>query len=392
MYAVIDIETTGLNRYKDEITWVGISLHKKIESTYNPYRVYTLSPKKHKDKLLRILNKLVDNNIKCIWQNGKFDTLWILEHFDIRLPISDDVMLMGTVYDLSAKHGLKTMAQAYLGVEDWDISNKEKLSGAEDVVVPYLKYDLQYTYELYAWFRKRLNKQQKKIYKKLLLPAYKLYQKVEEEGIYFNLKQYEIVKKDYAKKESDLLKQLNSYAEINWNSSQQKSKVLYEDMKMTILKQTPKGAPSTDKSVLKRLAGQGYEVPQLILDYSAVNTLNKMFLARWGNDCVNNRLHSTFNLTNVVSGRTSSSNVNLQQVPQDKNIRSLFTAPKGRLFFEADYSQLELRVAAHYAKEPTMLKIYQEDGDIHTATAQILVGEGKEVTKSDRQKAKSVSQ
>lgn len=391
MYAVIDIETTGLNRYKDQITWVGVSLHKKIEPEYNPYRVYTLSPEKHKEKLLRILKRIEQSDIKCVWQNGKFDTLWLLEHYNINLPISDDVMLMGTVYDLSAKHGLKVMAQEYLGVEDWDIKKKDKLSGNEESVVPYLKKDLQYTYELYAWFRRRLTKEQKKIYRKLLLPAYKLYQKVEEEGIYFNLKQYKEVKKDYAQKEADLLKKLNSYAEINWNSSQQKADVLYNKMKLPILKQTPKGAPSTDKSVLKRLAGKGFEVPQLILDYSAINTLNKMFLTRWGNDAINSRIHSTFNLTNVVSGRTSSSNVNLQQVPQDKNIRTLFTAPKGKLFFEADYSQLELRIAAHYANEKTMLNIYHNDGDIHTATAQILVGENHEVTKIDRQKAKSVN-
>lgn len=318
MYAVIDIETTGLNRYKDQITWVGISLHKKIEPEYNPYRVYTLSPEKHKEKLLRILKRIEQSDIKCVWQNGKFDTLWLLEHYNINLPISDDVMLMGTVYDLSAKHGLKIMAQEYLGVEDWDIKKKDKLSGNKESVVPYLKKDLQYTYELYAWFRKKLTKEQKKIYRKLLLPAYKLYQKVEEEGIYFNLKQYKEVKKDYAQKEADLLKKLNSYAEINWNSSQQKADVLYNKMKLPILKQTPKGAPSTDKSVLKRLAGKGFEVPKLILDYSAINTLNKMFLARWGNDCINGRLHPSFNLTSVVSGRTSSSNPNLQQCYDDE--------------------------------------------------------------------------
>lgn len=318
MYAIIDIETTGLNRFKDEITWIGISLHKKIEPEYKPYRVYTLSPNEHREKIIRILNKLIDQDVKCIWQNGKFDTLWLFEHYNIDLPISDDVMLMGTVYDLSAKHGLKEMAQEYLGVEDWDINKKEKLSGAEALVVPYLKKDLQYTYELYAWFRKRLEKQQKKIYKKLLLPAYRLYKKVEENGIYFNLKQYEQVKQDYAQKETDLLNKLNSYAEINWNSSQQKADILYNQMKLPILKQTPKGAPSTDKSVLKRLAGKGFEVPQLILDYSAINTLNKMFLARWGNDCINGRLHPSFNLTSVVSGRTSSSNPNLQQCYDDE--------------------------------------------------------------------------
>lgn len=391
MFAVIDIETTGLNRYKDQITWVGIAMFEQESMKYKPYRVYTLDPNQfdQRNKLIKVLDRLVKKKVKCIWQNGKFDTLWIEHHLGFRLPISYDVMLMGTAYDLTAKHSLKSMAQQYLGVEDWDIDKKTKLSGDADSVVPYLKLDLKYTYLLYVYFKKRLDKTQRKLYNKLLMPAYRLYRKVEREGIYFNLPQYYKVKQEYAEREQKLLDKLNSYYEINWNSSQQKADVLFNKEHMPIIKQTPKGLPSSDKSVLKRLSDKGYEIPKLILDYSAVNTLNKMFLARWGDDAIDSRLHPSFNITSVISGRTSSSNPNLQQCPNESSLRSLFTAPEGRVFFEADYSQLELRIAAHYAEEPTMIEIYRNHGDIHTETARLLTH--GEPTKQDRKKAKSVN-
>lgn len=298
---------------------------------------------------------------------------------------------MGTVYDLSEKHGLKSMAQKYLHVPDWDIKKKDKLSGDSETVVPYLKLDLRYTWELFEWFSTHLNGAQNKLYKKLLLRAYRMYRDVERNGIYLDLDQFKKVKQEYAQREQETLQKLNARHQINWNSAPQKQKVLFQDEGLPVIKLTPAGKPSADATVMKRLAAKGYELPQMILDYSGVNTLNKMFLNRWEDDAAyDGRLHPTFNLTNVVSGRTSCTDPNLQQVPRNKDIRSLFTAPEGRLFFEADYSQLELRIAAHYANEPTMLKIYREGGDIHTMTASLMTG-GREPTKAERSKAKAVN-
>ncbi len=129
----------------------------------------------------------------------------------------------------------------------------------------------------------------------------------------------------------------------------------------------------------------------MIMDYNQVNTVCKMFLNRWGDDLgTDGRIHPSFNLTNVVTGRTSCSDPNLQQVPREKAIRKLFTAPKGRVFFEADYSQLELRIAADYANDRAMLEIYRTGGDIHTETARLMTG-GRDPTKDERNKAKAVN-
>lgn len=392
-YAVIDIETTGLNRFKDEITFIGLELHKDIKQSQKRTFIFDYSIEQDRKKFIETCKKLKKYNIKTVFQNGKFDTLFIQTKMGIKIPISEDVMLMGTAYDLADRHGLKYMAQKYLHVEDWDIKSKEKLSGNSDIVVPYLKYDLKYTWKLFEYFSVRLNEEQEKLYRKLLLRAFRMYRDVEQKGIYIDLKKLNVVKEEYRKKENDTLEKLKSYYDINWNSSQQKQDVLFSKDKenLPVIKLTPKGKPSSDASVMKYLANEGYELPKLILEYSAVNTLNKMFLNRWQDDAsFDGRIHPHFNLTNVVSGRTSCTDPNLQQVPRNKDVRSLFTAQKGKVFFEADYSQLELRIAAHYSNDPTMLKIYNAGGDIHTMTASIMTG-GKQPTKDERNKAKVVN-
>lgn len=393
MFATIDIETTGLNRFKDDITWIGVQINKSISDEFGEVRTFDYAKKSKRREFVELITRLKKQKAKLVWQNGKFDTLFIETKMGIKLPISEDVMLMGTAYDLADKHRLKYMAQKYLNVPDWDIKKKDKLSGAGDVVEPYLRLDLKYTWELFVFFHEVMDDAQKKIYKKLLMPAYKTYRTVEDNGIYMDMDEYEIVREKYRLIEQDKLAQLNKRYDINWNSPQQKQKVLFteEGENLPIIKTTPAGKPSADASVLKKLANKGHELPQMILDYTAANTLNKMFLNRWGDDAsYDGRIHPTFNLTNVVSGRTSCNNPNLQQVPRTKDVRALFTAPEGRVFFEADYSQLELRIAAHYAQEPTMLRIYAEGGDIHTETAKVLTG-GREPTKEERSKAKAVN-
>ena len=536
-YATIDIETTGLNRYKDTITWIGIGLSKGIGSNV-AIKTFNINDYSRKKECIKILKDLKESDTKIVWQNGKFDTLFIEYHFGIKLPINEDVMLLGTAYDLAEKHGLKYMAQKYLGVDDWDISKKEKTSDTSDKVRPYLRKDVLYTWELFCWFNENLTEQQWKVYKHILRPAYRMYRDVERNGIYVDIPALHSVKKKYKDLEAEADKRLKERYDINWNSSGQVAEVLFNKEGLSVIKKSEKtGKPSVDASVLKKLAAKGYDLPKMILDYKAANTLNKMFLNRWEDDLgTDKRIHPSFNLTNVVSGRTSClvgstpvmvpggykpikdivagdlvysfndelepvlcevswsgctgyrddivrvwyktqgnrntkyidvtsdhlirlidgsykradslipkqgkkpgdhvlaierglknnhvitkiehlnisvpvyditvpktncfiangicvhncQNPNLQQVPRTKDVRAIYKAPPGRLFFEADYSQLELRIAADYSNDQTMLKIYKEGGDIHTTTAKLMTN-GREPTKEERGKAKAVS-
>lgn len=389
MYATIDIETTGLNRYKDKVTFIGVGLSKDVgEPIFKGY-IFNVQKPGQVDRFRALVKKLKQHKVRTVFQNGKFDTLFLEQAYEIKLPIHEDVMLIATAYDLSAEHGLKHMAQTYLGVPDWDIAKKEKTSGAQSIV-PYLKKDVKYTWELFCFFMERANPQQLKIYTQLLRPAYCAYRDIERNGLYIDLNQLKVVREKYKNEESSLLGKLKSHYDINWASSVQVAHVFYDLEKMPVFEQTPKGAPSTSASALKKLARKGYEIPTILMQYKDVATRNKMFLNRWEDDSYESRIHASFNLTNVVSGRTSSSNPNLQQVPRTKDIRGLFSGAPGMILFEADYSQLELRIAAHYANEKTMLRIYHEKGDIHTETAKLFTG-GREPTKEERGKAKAVN-
>ena len=389
MYATIDIETTGLNRYKDKVTFIGVGLSKDVgEPIFKGY-IFNVQKPGQVDRFRALVKKLKQHKVRTVFQNGKFDTLFLEQAYGIKLPIHEDVMLIATAYDLSAEHGLKHMAQTYLGVPDWDIAKKEKTSGAQSIV-PYLKKDVKYTWELFNFFMERANPQQLKIYTQLLRPAYCAYRDIERNGLYIDLNQLKVVRAKYKQEEESLLGKLKNHYDINWASSTQVAHVFYDLEKMPVFEQTPKGAPSTSASALKKLARKGYEIPTILMQYKDAATRNKMFLNRWEDDSYESRIHASFNLTNVVSGRTSSSNPNLQQVPRTKDIRGLFSGAPGMILFEADYSQLELRIAAHYANEKTMLRIYHEKGDIHTETAKLFTG-GREPTKEERGKAKAVN-
>lgn len=389
-FATIDIETTGLNRYKDRITWIGVGLAKDIDSPISKMLIYDASNEDDLRRFRNVVKHIKKEKARTVLQNGKFDTLFIEHHMGLRIPIDEDVMLMGTAYDLVAEHGLKKMAQTYLGVPDWDIKKKDKLGGVRETIVPYLKCDVQYTWELYQYFYKNMSERSMKIYRELLRPAYRAYRDIERNGLYLDLEALESVKKKYNKEEKRLLKELKSHYDINWNSSAQVAHAFFDLEGMPVIYKTGKGAPSTAADVLKELAMKGYELPSLLLQYKDAATRNKMFLNRWADDCYESRIHPNFNLTNVVSGRTSCNSPNLQQVPRTKDIRGLFSGAPGMILFEADYSQLELRIAAHYANDKTMLNIYLHDGDIHTETAKLFTN-GREPTKEERGKAKAVN-
>ena len=389
-YATIDIETTGLNRYKDSITWIGVGLAKTLNDDLSKILIYDGTSKSDMQKFRNVMRHVREAKAKTVFQNGKFDTLFIEQQLGLKIPIHEDTMLMGTAYDLVAEHGLKKMAQAYLGVPDWDISKKEKLGGGRETVVPYLKCDVKYTWQLFQYLCAHMNSQQMKIYTDLLRPAYRAYRDIERNGLYLDLSALKSVQKKYGDEEKRLAKELKAHHDINWNSSAQVAHALFDLDGIPSLYKTGKGAPSVAADVLKELSMQGYEVPKLLLQYKDAATRNKMFLNRWESDCYESRIHPNFNLTNVVSGRTSCNNPNLQQVPRTKDIRGLFAGAPGMILFEADYSQLELRIAAHYANEKTMLDIYRNNGDIHTETAKLFTN-GREPTKEERGKAKAVN-
>ena len=384
---VIDIETTGLSRYNDTIHTIGF-----YRETENGLKYTILSLPDDDKKMLKIFKLLKKLKYRLVFHNGKFDTLFINHHYGILLPIHDDTMLMDTAYKMAEKHGLKEAAKRYLGVDDWDITTKNKKSGASADLKEYLKKDLLYTYKLYRYLKERLDTRMIKVYD-MLKKANNAYRDIELKGIFFDSKKYMEVKSRYSKEAEKHLKELKSKYDINWNSADQVQKVLYEGEKLPVLARSKKtGKPSADANTIKKLLFQvDNKILNKLTEYKFCYGANSKFLNKWGDFASHDgRIHPSFNLASAVTGRTSCSDPNLQQVPRNTDLRQLFTAPDGYTFVEVDYSQIELRIAAHYANETTMLDIYNCNGDIHTETAIAMTG-NLEPSKEERSRAKAIN-
>lgn len=412
IHCVIDIETTGLNRFKNNISIFGFYIpeYDYYEQIYD-YDItaqidpkFTLKKPRNLDKVdysglyarikeaLESLPKKEDGSydVKFIFQNGKFDTLFLYQKVGIMLPLDEDIMILQYCLHMGVRKSLDYIAYQELGVETWDIPLKDKMT-ASPKSVEYHKKDLIIPWQCYLTLREKVknNPTTERLYTKLAMPSYKVFREVEKNGIYINMEKYKQVYIDYETKYLELEKQLKSYADIDWGSAKQLSSYLYEDCMMPVLGKTKLGAPSTDADTLQKLEDAGFEIATVLLEYRKYKQAVTMFLYPWYDLVNESRIYPSFNIDTVRTGRTSSNNPNLQQVPRDLNLRSIFTAPKGSLFLEIDHSQLELRVASHIMNDKTMIEAYKNDEDLHTKTAELIVGHTP--SKEERNKAKAVN-
>ena len=208
--------------------------------------------------------------------------------------------------------------------------------------------------------------------------------------------QFKKVRRYLESKRADIERELVKLAgkEINWNSPTQIQTLIYEDLSLPVIERTESGAPSTSETTLKQLREQ-HPIIDKILEYRGVNIQISHFIDGWIDRMWGQRLFPSFKLHGTVTGRTSCTDPNLQQVPRDPTIRNLVGAPEGWSFVEIDYSQAELRIAAIMSGDETMSRIYATGGDIHTHTYEMISGEkvsdDKYIRKEQRKKAKAVN-
>lgn len=399
MNIVCDIETKNL-KVNTTINYVGF-YGKKESNGEGLFMCFKLPDEV--EKLKTFIKDAEDHGAKWCFHNGKFDTVRLLYSYGIDMNIHHDTMILAylcsTVDELKDNRGkwlgLKYAAPRILGVDNWDIGTDKKTSNKDEDVVPYLEKDCMYTYQLLEKLLVDLPIQRRKTYK-LIIGALNAYKYVEINGLPINMEQLEDTLNEYTQKNEQLAKDLKQYGDINYNSSQQLAKLLFEDLQLPIIEYTNGGAPSTGVSVLKRLKNEHPIIDLLLENRETEKAL--AFLKSWKEEAILHNdgkyyLHSNFNMHGTVTGRTSSSDVNLQQIPRNKKLKSLFqsTDPEWELAC-LDYSQLELRFAGLVADVPAIKDSYRNGVDLHKLMAAKVAGcKMEEVTKPMRTQAKAIN-
>lgn len=392
-----DIETTGLDRFNDDITVMGFGLRSKQWILPISLSSFTTDAIQN---MMEILTSLFKKK-KFITANGKFDNLFTRTKYGVRFNNAFDTMVAGYAMDENTPNGLKYTAKRVFGIPDWDLGlDTKKGQGSKEKLYEYLAYDLYYTRKLYIHFKKELAKDEatERIFYHLLMPAFHAYENVQMEGVYINQEKFaeidEILMGRLHEIDLELQKVRikSGYEEpVNWGSTQQLAKYLFNYLKLPILGKTATGNPSTAGDLLTKLKHDHACIP-LIIERKGIKQLHSFFINGWKEKMHNGKIYPSFNIHTTVTGRTSSNGPNLQQVPRDKRIRTLIGAPEGWTMVEIDYSQVELRVVCHHSKDPKMVLVYSTGKDIHTNTAVSISGKHeKDITKEDRKKAKPVN-
>ena len=366
----LDIETTTLSPWAGYVVTVGFGLDDgqyivPLQHREGPW-YDNFEAQKSVMQLLAPILKI--KSVVC--HNGKFDTLWLKVRFGVDIPVSHDTMMLSHVLDENHPHGLKYLAEVCFGADNYDLTVEQKTGGAPlDVIAKYNALDVHYTRELYKLYRKELSKDPKlkKFYELVVMPAVNAFREIEFNGVYIDVSRLNETRLHLQAQLAKLQAELNEYKPgVNWNSTQQLAEFLFNDLGLSPLDRTPKGAFSTAETVLKRL---DHPAVKTIMAYRESSKHLGTFIRSWTEKHIDSRLHPSFKLHGTVTGRLSCEEPNLQQVPRDPKIRSLVTAPTGYTFIEADFSQVELRIAAMLSDDPVMKELFLTGEDIHLKTA-----------------------
>ena len=404
----IDTETSSLDAHQADL--VGISLSTKIgKACYIPIGHKFKGCLKKEAVIKKLKPLLEDESVKKIGQNIKFDFIVLFKQ-GINMNSMEDTMLMSYVLDAGKnRHNMDTLSEIHL--QHKTISFKEivgtgkkeiNFSDVElDKAMEYAAEDADITYRLYKIFSKNLKLEKlTNIYEIFEKPLIKILAFMEIEGIKIDNKFLKVLSEKFEKKISKLEKEVFkiSKKEFNIASPKQLGEIIYNDLKIAVLKKTRKGSFATNAGVLEDLAFKGHEFPKLILDWRQVSKLKNTYsdaLPEHINPTTK-RVHTSFLLAATTTGRLASSDPNLQNIPikseDGKDIRKAFIAEKGFTLISADYNQIEMRILADLAEVKELKKAFSNNEDIHSLTAsQVFNVDIKKVDQDMRRKAKAIN-
>jgi DNA polymerase-1 len=402
----LDVETTGLNPLVNKI--VGVSLAgNDAKAVYVPLRhaYLGLTEKDQLDaqEFFEFLNKNI-NDKKLIGHNIKFDLSFLLKEGVNYQGEVFDTLIAAYLLEPTRQNGLKNLGQNLLGfqvTEFKEISKPEEFAGVEvEVATTYACQDVLLTYRLYKLMKKELESRNLiGLFQNIEMPVLKILLEMEMEGIGLNIDYLRQLSEELAAKLGELEKSIHSHGgrEFNINSPKQLQEILFVELGLTPPKKTKTGF-STDSEVLQILQFD-HPICKEILEYRELSKMKNTYADALVAlvDPKTNRIHASFNQAVTATGRLSSSNPNLQTIPVKtelgRQIRRAFVPPeKGHVFLSVDYSQIELRLLAHFTQDPALIEAYSKNVDIHSLTAaKIFAKSESEVSSFERSVGKSVN-
>jgi len=398
-----DIETNTLNEHAERaaIICVGFTWRRGQAAVVPLW--HNEAPWKDPQQVLNVLAHCFQNRARHIAHNGKFDARF-LKKFGAPVRQDFDTMLAAHMLDENRLKRLDSLAQIILGADDYDIGAELREGKGADIPLDELALyngkDCDYTFRLRNIFRRQLREEPRsaRIFAFLMMPAANALVDIEQNGVQVDHKRWverggEIERKCRVLEEAMRSRiPRDKREEFNFRSNPQIGVWIFDDLRLPSLRQTRGGRRSTDRSVLHLLKRESKEVKAL-LKWRKLDKYRNTYIGPWEQHVDKDwKLHPSYKIFGTVTGRLSASDPNVQQVPRDKFIRSIIRARKGYLLVEADYSQIELRIAAMVAHERNMLRVFLAGEDIHKNTAAGVTGRAhSHITDEERSLAKPVN-
>jgi DNA polymerase-1 len=408
-----DTETTSLNYWQAQI--VGLSFAVEAgTAAYLPlaHDYVECPPLLNREAVLAQFKPLLEEEGKAkVGQNLKYDAHVLANHGITLRGMAHDTMLASySLNSTATRHNMDDLAKFYLAVKT--ISYDEVAGkGAKQIgfaqvpleqATPYAAEDADITLRLHHTLNERLAAYPRlqSLYQTLEMPLLPVLLRMEQNGVLIDCDLLAQQSMELSSQICGLEQQAHNLAgqAFNLGSPKQIQAILYEQMGLPVVKKTPKGQPSTDESVLQELADRDYPLPTVILEHRSVSKLKSTYTDKLPQQLnpKTGRVHTSYHQAVAATGRLSSSEPNLQNIPirtaEGRKIRQAFIAPPGYKVVAADYSQIELRIMAHLSQDSGLLNAFASGQDVHTATAaEVFSVELQQVTHDLRRSAKAIN-
>ncbi|QOR06306.1 DNA polymerase I [Haemophilus parainfluenzae] len=407
----LDTETDNLDYMAANLVGISFALENG-EAAYLPLQLdYLGAPKTlEKTTALSLLKPVLENPaIQKVGQNFKYDlTIFARNGIDVQ-GVAFDTMLESYVLNSTGRHNMDDLAKRYLGhqtisFEEIAGKGKNQLTFNQiplEQAAEYAAEDADVTMKLQQVLWEKLSKEPtlEKLFKEMELPLLGVLSRMERRGVLINSDALFLQSNEIANRLSELEEQAYALAgqPFNLASTKQLQEILFDKLGLPVIQKTPKGAPSTNEEVLEELAFS-HELPKVLVEHRGLSKLKSTYTDKLP-QMVNpqtGRVHTSYHQAVTATGRLSSSDPNLQNIPirneEGRRIRQAFIAREGFTVVAADYSQIELRIMAHLSQDQGLINAFTQGKDIHRSTAAEIFGVAlDEVTSEQRRNAKAIN-